>query len=365
MSDGIRKIFTPSSLLVPLVSILLGLLVGALAMLAGGYNPIVAYSSLFDRIFGSPYHMGEAIRAITPLLFTGIAVAFAFRTGLFNIGVEGQFIMGMTGATIIGVTMKLPWYVHGPLAVVVGALFGGLWAGLVGYLKARRGVNEVISSIMLNWIALYLANYIVSRYLMEPGQQKSKPIHESALMSIDWLVELMDRARMHWGTVVGLLCIAIFYVLLWRTKQGYELRAVGLNPDAALYAGMNVNRTILKSMFYSGVFAGLGGVFEVLGVFGNQTIMASYWGYGFDGIAVALLGGNSPIGVLLAAMLFGGLTYGSAGMSFGAGVPSEIVRIVIGSVIFFVAAHGIVLLLVKPFMSGRARAEKRRGGNAA
>ncbi|WP_269669553.1 ABC transporter permease [Paenibacillus sp. GSMTC-2017] len=356
--DMIKKIFNKSSLLVPLVSILLGLIVGAIAMLAGGYNPLVAYSSLVDKIFGSPYDIGETIRAITPLIFTGLAVAFAFRTGLFNIGVEGQFIMGMTGATLVGVLVELPWYIHGPLAVLTGALFGGLWAGIVGYLKAKRGVNEVISSIMLNWTALYLANYIVATFLLEKGQQKSRNVHESALMNIDWLIDIMDKARMHWGTVVAMLCISIFYILLWRTKQGYELRAVGHNSDAALYAGMNVNRTIVKSMFISGVFAGLGGVFEVLGVFGNQTIMASSWGYGFDGIAVALLGGNTPVGVFLAATLFGGLSYGSAGMSFGAGVPNEIVRIVIGSVIFFVAAHGIVKFIIKPFMVKRSNKRK-------
>ncbi|OBR68454.1 branched-chain amino acid ABC transporter permease [Paenibacillus oryzae] len=356
--EMIKKIFNKSSLLVPLVSILLGLLVGALAMLAGGYDPLLAYGSLFKRVFGSSYHMGETIRAITPLIFTGLAVAFAFRTGLFNIGVEGQFIMGMTGATLIGVLLDLPWYLHGPLAILTGALFGGLWAGLVGYLKAKRGVNEVISSIMLNWTALYLANYIVTKFLLEPGQQKSRNVHESALMSIDWLVQLMDKARMHWGTFVALACVLVFYILLWRTKQGYELRAVGHNPDAALYAGMNVNRTIVKSMFISGVFAGLGGVFEILGVFGNQTVLAASVGYGFDGIAVALLGGNTPIGVLLGAVLFGGLSYGSNGMSFGAGVPSEIVRIVIGSVIFFVAAHGIVKFILKPLKLKRSDKSK-------
>ncbi|WP_424768644.1 ABC transporter permease [Paenibacillus sp. sgz302251] len=356
--ETLKKVFNKSSLLVPVVAIVLGLICGAIAMLLGGYNPIVAYSSLFDRVFGSSYHMGETIRAITPLIFTGLAVAFAFRTGLFNIGVEGQFVMGMTGATIIGVSLDLPWFIHAPLAIIVGALFGGMWAGLVGYLKAKRGVNEVISSIMLNWTALFLSNYIISRFLLEPGQQRSRQVHDSALLSIDWLVKLMDNARMHWGTIIALICIFVFYVLLWRTKQGYELRAVGHNSDAALYAGMNVNRTIVKSMFISGVFAGLGGVFEVLGVFGNQTVMAASPGYGFDGIAVALLGGNTPIGVLFGAILFGGLTYGSNGMSFGAGVPSEIVRIVIGSIIFFVAAHGIVKFLLKPFLNRRASKRK-------
>ncbi|RCW41396.1 ABC transporter permease [Paenibacillus prosopidis] len=354
----LNKVFNKSSILVPGVAILLGLIVGAIAMLAGGYNPIVAYYSLLDKLFSSPYNIGEAIRAITPLIFTGIAVAFAFRTGLFNIGVEGQFIMGMTGATLVGVTLDLPWYIHAPLAVITGAVFGGVWAAIAGFLKATRGVNEVISSIMLNWIALFLSNYIVATFLVEKGQQKSRPVHESALLTIDWLIELMDKARMHWGTFIAIICIVVFYVLLWRTKQGYELRAVGHNPDAALYAGMNVNRTIVKSMFISGLFAGLGGVFEILGVFGYQTVMAASWGYGFDGIAVALLGGNTPVGVLLGAILFGGLNYGSTGMSFGAGVPSEVVRIVIGSVIFFVASHGLVKWFLKPFLNKRASKRK-------
>lgn len=356
--DMLKKVFNKSSLLIPGVAIVLGLLVGAIAMLAGGYNPIVAYTSLLDKLFSTPYNVGEAIRAITPLIFTGLAVAFAFRTGLFNIGVEGQFVMGMTGATIIGVLLDLPWYIHAPLAVITGAVFGGLWAAIAGYLKAKRGVNEVISSIMLNWIALFLSNFIVSKFLLEKGQQKSMPIKESAMVTIDWLIKLMENARMHWGTLVAIICIVVFYIVLWRTKQGYELRAVGHNPDAALYAGMNVNVTMVKSMFISGMFAGLGGVFEILGVFGNQTIMAASPGYGFDGIAVALLGGNTPVGVLLGAVLFGGLSYGSAGMSLGAGVPSELVRIVIGSVIFFVASHGLVKWFLKPFLSKRA--DKRK-----
>lgn len=352
------KLFNVQSVLIPFVAIILGLLCGALAMLAGGYDPLLAYSSLLKKLFGSPYDIGEAIRAITPLIFTGLAVSFAFRTGLFNIGADGQFMMGMTGATIVGVGLDLPWYIHGPLAIVVGGLFGGLWAGLAGYLKAARGVNEVISSIMLNWIALFLSNYIISTFLLMKGQQKSELVHESALMSIGWLSKEMGNARMHWGTLFALIGIVVFYLILWRTKQGYELRAVGLSPDAALYAGMNVNRTIVKSMFISGVFAGLGGVFEILGVFGYQTVMSASWGYGFDGIAVALLGGNTPIGVLFGAVLFGGLTYGSAGMSFGADVPTEIVRIVIGCIIFFVASHGIVRFFLKPFLNRRAAKRK-------
>lgn len=353
------KIANKDSVLVPLAAIVLGLLFGGLIMLIGGYNPITAYASLFEKVFGSPYDLGEAIRAITPLILTGLSVAFAFRTGLFNIGAEGQFIIGMTGATFIGVKLDLPWFLHAPLAVAAGAFLGGCWGAIAGYLKAKRGVNEVITTIMLNWIALFLSNYIINTFLLQPGQQRSYPTKESASLTIGWLSEWTGNSRMHWGTLIALLGAAVFYILLWKTKQGYELRAVGHNPHAAEYAGMNVNRSIVKAMFIGGVFAGLAGVVEVLGVFHYQVVSAGMPGLGFDGIAVALLGGNTPVGIVLAAVLFGGLTYGSAGMSFGADVPPEIIRVVIGSVIFFVAAHGIVRYVLKPFTG---RGDRKREG---
>jgi len=351
------KAFTKESAVVPLIAILLGLIVGAVIMLIGGYDPILAYSSLLKTVFGNRYDFGETLTVITPILFTGLAVAFAFRTGLFNIGAEGQYIMGMTGATVIGVTMNLPWYIHAPLAVVVGALVGGIWGMIAGYLKAARGVNEVITTIMLNWVALHLANYIVRRFLLEPGKGRSYMVDDSASAAISWLSRFMDDARMHWGMVVALLGVIFFYYFLWRTKQGFELRVVGTNPDAANYAGISVNKGVVKAMFISGALAGLAGVFQVLGVFHNQVISAGHTGHGFDGIAVALLGGNNPLGVLLGAILFGVLSYGAAGMSFGADVPPEIIRIVIGSVIFFVAAPGIIRWLLKR-VSGKKRKEE-------
>ncbi|WP_166238036.1 ABC transporter permease [Paenibacillus turpanensis] len=348
--------FTADSILVPLVSILLGLLFGALVMLLGGYNPIVAYGFLIEKVFGDRYDFGETVRQIAPLIFTGLSVAFAFRTGLFNIGAEGQFIMGMTGAIVVGVALDLPWFLHAPLAVIVGALLAGFWGAIAGYLKAARGVNEVITTIMLNWIALYLANYII-RFFLEPGQQRTYVIDESASLSIGWLSLMFDSARLHWGIPLSLVCAYICYVLLWKTKQGFELRAVGFNPDAAQYAGMNVGTNVVRAMFIAGIFAGLAGVFEGLGVFKYQVLSTAMPGYGFDGIAVALLGANHPLGVVLGAMLFGGLTYGSSGMSFGADVPPEIIRVVIGSVIFFVAAQGIVRWLIKPALARKAQRE--------
>lgn len=358
MNKAIR-VMSADSALVPLVAIVLGLLVGALIMLAGGYNPLTAYASLLEKVVGDPYNIGETIREITPLIFTGLSVAFAFRTGLFNIGGEGQVMMGMTGAAIVGVKANLPFWLHAPLAVIAGALLGGLWGAVAGYLKAKRGVNEVITTIMLNWIALYLANYIVSHFLLQPGQQRSYMIRDTASVSLTAISAMLGDARLHWGIVIAPLAAVVFYVLLWRTRQGFELRAVGHSPPAAEYAGMSVGANVVKAMFIGGVFAGLAGVFEILGVFHYQVLAASSPGYGFDGIAVALLGGNHPLGVVLAAVLFGSLTYGSAGMSFGADVPPEIIRVIIGTVIFFVASHGIIRWILRS-VSG-----KRKSGEVA
>ncbi|MFD2672646.1 ABC transporter permease [Marinicrinis sediminis] len=344
--EFVQKRFMKGSTLTPLVAVFLGLLVGAVIMLLGGYDPLLAYRELIQRVVGSTYHLGETAVRITPLILTGLSVAFAFRTGLFNIGAEGQLMVGMTAATFMGIQVSLPWFAHIPLAIGAGGLAGGLWGALAGWLKASRGVNEVIATIMLNWIAIFGSSYVVRSLLLEPGQQRSYYIEESASVLIQPLYEA-TRARLHWGTVLALLAAFVFYILLWRTRQGYELRAVGHNQHAAEYAGMKVGRNIVKAMFVAGVFAGLAGVFEVLGVFGYQVAGNSSPGYGFDGIAVALLGMNRPFGVILAAILFGVLTYGAGGMEFGADVPPEIIRVVIGSVIFFVAAPGIVQTILK------------------
>lgn len=352
----VLKWFTKDSFIYPLVAIIMGLILGALVMLIGGYNPITAYGALIDKVFGSTYNFGEAIREMTPLLMTGLAFAFASRAGLFNIGAEGQYIIGMTAATFIGVKITgLPMIIHAPLALIAGAIAGGLWASVAGYLKAKRGVNEVITSIMMNWIALYLANLVVRQFLLLTGENRSEQIQSSASISIDWLSQMMNNSRVHWGTLIALIAAVLFYIYMWKTKQGYELRAVGLNHHAAEYAGMKVNRNVVKAMFISGLLAGLGGAFQVLGVFGYQTLFQSSPGIGFDGIAVSLIGMNHPFGVVLGAILFGGLTYGSSGMSFAADVPPELIRIVIGSIIFFIAAQGIVRWVLKPFNAKRKK----------
>lgn len=356
--NKIIRIFTKESALIPAIAILFGLLVGAIVMLIGGYNPLVAYKSLLIKVFGSKYDIGETIREITPLILSGLAVAFAFRTGLFNIGGAGQMVIGSIGAVFIGVKLQLPWFIHAPLAILVGALLAGLYGAIAGYLKAKRGINEVITTIMLNWIALFLSNYVVRSFLADPkNRQRTYHIEESAAISSKLLSDIFDHARLNWGFVLAIAAAFVFYIILQKTKLGFELRSVGHNPLASEYAGMSVGKNIMMAMFIGGVFAGLAGVTQTLGVYKYTTISAALPSYGFNGIAVALLGGNTAFGVVLGAILFGVLSYGAAGMKMGAGVPPEVVNVVISSVIFFVAAHGIIRWIIAPLYAKRKEKE--------
>jgi len=333
------------AVLVPVIAVILGMLVGAILMYLMGYDPILGYSLVLEGIFGGPYFMGETLRAITPLIFAGLAVAFAFRTGLFNIGVEGQYIVGQLAAAWVGITWDLPPVLHALAAVMVAMIAAGLYAGLAGWLKARLGVHEVITTIMLNYIALFSANYIIRSFL-KGESEKTENIQPSASLTSDFLATLFDGARVNWGLIIAIILAIVVYWLLFRTTTGYELRAVGFNHHASEYAGMNVKRNIITAMVVSGMLAGAGGATDTLGVYGYMNISAGFTGIGFDGIAVALIGANNPFGVILGAMLFGGFTFGADNMQRVEGIPTESIRIVISMVIYFVAASAIVHSLI-------------------
>ena len=328
-------------ILIPLIAVLIGLLVGALFMMFSGNNPVVGYSALFTGIFGTLYDFGESIRQITPLIFTGLSVAFAFRTGLFNIGAEGQYIMGSFAAVVVGILLDLPWFIEAPLAFLAGCIAGGIWSAIAGYLKARFHVHEVISTIMLNYIALITVNYLIRTYF-KAASERTVDINPTAAISTPWLSDLFDGARIHFGIIIAFFFAYLFYIILWKTIWGFELRSVGYNHLASEYAGMSVSKNLILSMLISGMLAGAGGASEVLGVYGYLAINPAFPGNGFNGIAVALLGANSPIGIILAAALFGGLTYGSNNMQQQAQIPTEIVSIVIAVIILFVASNGAV-----------------------
>ncbi|MET1248684.1 ABC transporter permease [Sporolactobacillus sp. STCC-11] len=330
------------NLLIPVVSVVLGLLCGAIIMLIIGYNPLLAYQSIVESIFLQPYYGGETIRAMIPLVLAGLAVAFAFRTGLFNIGVEGQLMAGWLASVACAIIFgHLPKVVLLPLSILAGGAAGALWGYIPGLLKAKFKVHEVISTIMMNYIALYLTAYIIKNFLYSEGERTPTIPHAASLAS-PFLADLTQGSRLHWGFIVAIIAVLAMWFILWKTPKGYELRAVGFSPDASKYAGMNVSRNIILSLTISGVFAGLGGAMEGLGTYQYMTINSAFTGIGFNGIAVALLGLNTPVGVLLSGALFAGLQTGGLTMQSIAGVPVELIQIIIALIIFFVGSGYVI-----------------------
>ncbi|OQP08047.1 branched-chain amino acid ABC transporter permease [Geobacillus sp. 46C-IIa] len=337
--------------LIPLLAVLLGMIAGSVVMLASGYNPVAGFGSLIYGAFGDAYYIGETIRQTTPYILTGLAVAFAFRTGLFNIGVEGQLIVGWLAAVWVGVSFDLPKIIHLPLAILAAALAGALWGLLPGVLKAYVKVHEVIITIMMNYIALHVTNAIIRSVLSDEGF-KSDPVKESASLQSEFLESITYHSTMHYGILIAIAAAFVMWFLLERTTKGFELRAVGFNQHASQYAGMNVRANIILAMVISGAFAGVAGAMEGLGTFGNISTKAGFTGLGFDGIAVALIGSNNAFGILLSALLFGALKVGSLEMPSGAGVPTELVDIIIALIIFFVASSYMIRWLLSRWQKG-------------
>lgn len=236
--------------------------------------------------------------------------------------------------------------IHLPLAILTAAVAGALWAFIPGLLKAKFRVHEVIVTIMMNYIALHATNYII-RTVLSDKSDKTKMIYESASLRSPFLESITDYSRLHWGILISLACAVIMWFLLEKTTIGYELRSVGFNHHASQYAGMNVNRNIILSMLISGAFAGLAGAMEGLGTFGYAAVKGGFTGVGFDGIAVALLGGNTAIGVIFAAILFGALKVGALNMPLESGIPNELVDIIIALIVFFVASSYMIRWVIE------------------
>ncbi len=345
-------------------AILLALLVGAIFILIIGKNPIVAYGALLQGAFGDFFAIGETLENTTPLILTGLAVAFAFRAKMFNIGAEGQFLIGALAATWVGINISLPSLLHIPLVLTAGFLGGGLWGGIAGFLKATRGVHEVISTIMLNFIALFLVDYIVLGPMKEISEldiPQTPKVLETAQ-----LAKILPPSRLSFGIIIALVAAAVIWWLLWKTTIGYEIRAVGLNPFAAEYGGIRPNYNMFLALLISGGLAGLGGAIVITGLFYRYT-QGYEPGYGFDAIAVSLVGANNPPGVVLAALLFAALSQGARGMQNVAGVPQDTVLIIQALVIFFVAAPQIVKALPEQWAKWRTSpegAQQVEGGQA-
>jgi general nucleoside transport system permease protein len=370
--------------LVPALAVFTGLLIGAIVIVVSDTDVLAAYGNFFsnplyaigltfstvataygalfigsfgslDRLFeglGVYFSTGETrqlLRAIyplteslvssTPYILTGLSVAIGFRAGLFNIGAEGQFFIGALCSAYVGYSISgLPAFIHLPLALLAGAAGGAVWGAIPGYLKARFGAHEVVNTIMMNWIAFRLSDWLLTGPMQASG---FRPVTPNVATSAELPRFFADPIRLNWGFILSLVIAGLVYWLLFKTTIGFELRSVGNNPDGAKYAGMSITRNIVLVMTLAGALAGLAGTVQVLGIdrWVGQGFSA---GYGFDSIALALLGKSHPLGVVLAALLFGFLRSGAARMQSMAGIPIDIISVIQGLVIIFVAAPAII-----------------------
>lgn len=348
------SVFNPRSLLrtlaIPVLALLLALALGAIVMLLFGDDPLKAYSGLFKGAFGTGRAWATTVRKMTPAILTGLSVAVAFKAGLFNIGASGQFIIGTVCSVTIGVNFPdMPSIIHIPLALLAGIAGGMVWGAIPGLLKVYTGAHEVITTIMLNYIASLLAGWTVyagGTQGQTPGplwDRTAGPISETADVvasaQIPWIFG--PPYRVHWGVVIALLVAVLMWWLLYKTTIGFEIRTVGANAKAARYAGIRVGWTIVFTIMLAGGLAGLAGGIETLGL--NHKFAPEFGGsVGFDGITVALLGQTHPFGVILAAFLFGALDAGAATMQFQSGVAADIIQVIQALILAFVAAPTII-----------------------
>ena len=329
---------------IPLAAVLLAALIGAIILIVSGANPLDAYGALLEGAFGDSKALGRTLEKATPLLLSGLAVAFAFKAGLFNIGAQGQLLFGAIVAAYVGFAIEgLPLIVHAPLALIAGAIAGGLFGAIPGALKTYTGAHEVIVTIMLNFIAINITDYLADGPWKDtsPGNIVART------------PQILDSARI--GTVgehipigffIAVLCAVIAWWILFRTTLGFEIRTVGLNPHAAKYAGIKVARTIILTMVISGILAGFGGSIETQGVVFRYQPGFNV-GLGFDGITIALLGKTHPFGVIPAAILVGAMKAGASKMQFSADVAKEITDVIQALILFFVAADMIVRWIIR------------------
>lgn len=355
-------------LLSTLIAIIFGFIIAAFILTMTGYNPMQVFSALFKGVFSRPKNISMLIIKSTPIIITGIGVAFAFKTGLFNIGAEGQYIVGTIAATVTGISLNLHPVLQIPIVILSGVLAGGLFGGFVGWLKSKFGIHEVITSIMMNWIALNLCNFFVNTAKFhKPSSTLTYSINKAGFTTIlydwktskeglkslkqyNWLYDMLVKTDINIGIIVAIILAFGISFLLYKTTIGYELRAVGLNPDASQFAGINVKRNIFRSMLISGSICGLAGALTITGTFPHAiSQLAMFEGNGFNGLAVALIAGSSPVGCIFSGLLFSGLIYGGQSVQSQTHAPSEIINIMIGIIVFFVALTKMIPFLADKY----------------
>jgi len=346
--------------LLPVLATLAALLIGAVMLVVLKVNPIEAYKALWDGAFGSSNAIAETLVKATPLLLVGLGICISFRGDVINIGGEGQMIIGAIFATWVGLTFTgMPGWVVVTLAMVAGFVGGGIWGGIPGYLKAYFNVNEILSTVMMNAIAVQLMNFLLSGPMIDPAQAKqASQIPQTARLLEIFRLPRLVPTRLHLGALIAVLLAVLVYILLWRTTWGYRIRAVGQNPHASRYAGIKVQRYVVLALLLSGAFSGLAGATQVYGVNYRMITDGSASGFtgsaGFNGIVAALFGQLHPILTIPASILFGALLVGANKMQRVVQVPSA----------FVIALNGLVVVFVVSSEFLRRRRQRQRLASA-
>lgn len=327
-----------------IISVVLGFLAGAVFLLAMGLSVKNAYGRLISSVT-SVKGMSYVVVYSIPYIMTGLSVAFSFKTGMFNIGAEGQFVMGsMTAAAAAILFPDLPKTVLIPLCFAAASSVGALWAAFVGFLKTSRGINEVLSMIMTNWIAFYISNFIAGIPAIHSegtaNATRNISVNAQTLLSKGFIKKLGLCPTANWGIAVGLAMVIITWIIIEKTTLGYRLKAVGANKFAAEYGGIDVKSSIITALAISGALSGLGGALHVMGMSSRISVFSSQEGFGFAGIVVALMGCSNPFGVLIAAFFYGALIYGGNKLNL-VGAPTQLVNVIIGTVVLFIAVSVI------------------------
>ena len=326
-----------------LISIVIGFIVGAILLSIAKINPLDAYKQLFNGVFGKPKFMVWCLIYAAPLIFTGLSVAFSFKTGVFNIGAEGQFVVGSLTACILGILVKAPAIIHVPLCFIGAALAGGIWGAIVGVLKIKKGVNEVLSYIMFNWIAFYLSNFVVNLGIIhkDGGGEATKDIAATArILAPKSIIAATGASAANYGFILAIIFAVIVWFIINRTTLGFKLRAVGFSNTAAQYAGIDTGKSFLTAMAFSGALAGIGGAVQLMGMSGRISQFSGQEGYGFQGITVALIASSNPIACIFAGIFYGAMKYGGGKLSL-VNAPAEVVDIIMGIIILFIAISSL------------------------
>ena len=352
-----------------LIAIFIGFLVAGTIIGTLGYNPGYALNSLITGIFSRPKYIFKVIEKSTPMIFSGISVVFAFKAGLFNIGVEGQYILGSIASTVVGILFNFHPVIQIPLVILSGVLTSAILSSVTGFLKAKFGVHEVISGIMFNWICLYLCNFVVNCPLFHKvSTSKTYSINKSGFITLlhEWkkskegieslrgnsfLSDILLKTDLNVSFLIAILVAVTVWFILYKTTLGFGIRAVGHSPKAAELAGIDVKKNIIKTMGISGAICGLAASLNIAGVSPHGLYLLNMFeNIGFNGISVALIGAGSPIGCIFSGLFFGGLIYGGNNVQSDLGIPSEIIGITMGAILLSIALTKFIPSVVKKFI---------------